>query len=127
MNRVAVLLALSPLLIISFTLTGCGDPRGESQIHMNKLQLALYEYAKANDGQWPDSLEEIKDSVGGDQAFQQLMTNPVTGDNPGYEYVKPEGNPEDADYDPHQLVLYQLNNGQRDPSLESGYSDGAFE
>jgi hypothetical protein len=115
------------MLSLSFGLVGCSDPRGESQIQMNKLQLALYEYAQSHENEWPDSLNQIKELVGGESAFKQLITNPVTGDNPGYEYVKPLGNPSDPDYNPHQLILYQLNNGQRDTTLKSGYSDGAFE
>jgi hypothetical protein len=94
---------------------------------MNKLQLALYEYAKAQEGEWPDSLEQIKEFVGGETAYQQLITNPVTGDKPGYEYIKPVGKPGDPNYDYHQLILHQMNKGKRDPNLESGYSDGAFE
>ena len=94
---------------------------------MNKLQLALYEYAQAHEREWPDSLDQIKELVGGEAAYQKLITNPVTGDNPGYEYIKPKGKPGDASYDHHQLILYQLNKGERDPNLESGYSDGSFE
>jgi hypothetical protein len=66
-------------------------------------------------------------SIGGEAAYQKLIRNPVTGDQPGYEYFKPEGKPGDADYDHHQLILHQLNTGKRDPALESGYSDGSFE
>ena len=94
---------------------------------MNKLQLALYEYAQSHEREWPDSLDQIKESVGGEAAYQKLLTNPVTGDNPGYEYIKPKGNPNNFGYDAHQLILYQLNKGKRDPNLKSGYSDGAFE
>ena len=64
--------------------------------------------------------------VGGEEAYQELITNPVTGDNPGYEYVKPAGHPSDQDFDHHQVILRQLNGGQRDPNLEVGYSDGSF-
>lgn len=118
---------LCALLLVPFNLAGCGDPRGVSQTHMNNLQLALYEYAQAHDGEWPDSLDQIKESVGGEESYQKLITNPVTGDNPGYEYVKPTGKPDDPDYDYHQIILYQLNKGKRDPNLKSGYSDGSFE
>lgn len=128
MSRLSMRYCLCTVLpFYAFSLTGCGDPRGESQIQMNKLQLALYEYAQAHDGEWPDSLDQIKESVGGEAAYQKLITNPVTGDKPGYEYIKPEGKPSDPNYDHHQIVLYQLNKGKRDPNLESGYSDGTFE
>lgn len=126
MSRVSTVSCLCTLLLFSFSLSGCGDPRGKSQIQMNKLQLALYEYAQAHDSEWPDSLEQIKESVGGDDAYQKLITNPVTGDNPGYEYIKPKGRPGDDNYEHRQLILYQLNKGKRDQNLKAGYSDGSF-
>ena len=116
------------LCVLVLGVSGCsGDPRDESQVKMNKLQLALYEYAQSHDGEWPDKLEEIKTTVGGEAAYQELITNPVTGDSPGYEYIKPQGKPTDPDYNPRQVILHQLNGGKRDPKLKSGYTDGSFE
>ena len=43
----------------------------------------------------------------------------MTGDNPGYEYVKPADNSADA------VILYQLRGGKRDLSLAVAYADGS--
>jgi hypothetical protein len=48
-----------------------------------------------------------------------VFTNPITGENPGYEYVKP------ADDAPaHTVVIYSLRGGQRDLKQPMGYADG---
>ena len=53
------------------------------------------------------------------------MKNPLTGDDPGYEYVKPNGNANDSDFDSQQVILYQLRAGAQDDSLKVGYADGS--
>lgn len=105
-------------------LCGCSNPAEDSRQQMHKLQAAMMEYADKHDGQWPDSLEQIKDDLGGDAAFNELMTNPLTGEFPGYEYVKPEGQLSDSG-NWQQVILYQRREGQRDTSLKVGYADGA--
>jgi hypothetical protein len=55
----------------------------------------------------------------------KLMKNPLTGDDPGYEYVKPKGNLNDKRFDSQQVILYQLRGGKRDTSIKVGYADAS--
>ena len=88
-----------------------------SRQNMHKLQSALFEHVAENNKQWPASLDEIKDRV---QDFDQVMVNPVTGNNPGYLYVAPKSNSNSS----RTVMLYQLNEGKVDRTLGVGYADG---
>src|SRR5262245_20885728 len=70
----------------------------QSRQNMHKLHLALMEYADEHGGEWPGSLTQIQDRVGGEPAFAKLMKNPLTGDESGYEYIKPKGKSKDAGF-----------------------------
>jgi len=110
---------------ISLGLSGCGDRAEDSRQQMHKFQLAGLEYAIDHAGEWPDRLDQLKDQLGGDAAFRKLMKNPVTGDDPGYEYVKPKRKLKDPEFDGQQVILYQLRGGSRDTTLKVGYADGS--
>jgi hypothetical protein len=62
--------------------------------------------------------------IGNGKDFATLTKNPLTGDSPGYEYVKP---PEGTKPSEHVVILYQLRAGKRDSSLSVGYANGAVE
>lgn len=74
-------------------------------------------YFRSKEGMWPTNLEEVAPFT---EVFDELITNPVTGDYPGYEYVMPKDSPNSAT----AIVLYQLRNGQRDLTLNALYGDG---
>lgn len=105
-------------------LAGCGDRAEDSRQQMHKLQMVMIEI-QMNGGDWPDSLDSIKDKFGGEAAWSKLMTNPLTGDHPGYEYVKPEKKSDGSKNDSQQVILYQLRGGKRDTTLKVGYADGS--
>src|SRR3982750_3660499 len=94
----AVLLMASGLIALS----GCSDSKkvALSNLNLKQLTLALISYHAAHQ-EWPDSLEQLKPFIeesgpgaaGRDASFSALMTNPLTGDKPGYEYVKPGSDP----------------------------------
>ena len=84
--------------------------------NMKMLLLAMFDY-KDQKGQWPDKLEQLKGNPNLD--FATVTKNPVTRDDPGYEYVKPTGD------DPRTVILYQLSIGKRDTTLPVGYADGS--
>ena len=114
-NRAALL-----ALVMSFA--GCSAPKAEavmqSSNQMKELILGLHDY-QASNGDWPQTLEQIREMT--DTDLDVLMKNPVTGDDPGYEYVPPA-----VDADPATtVVLYQLRDGQRDTTLRVGYADGS--
>lgn len=81
------------------------------------------EYRKKNDGEFPNKLEDLKEHVGKSgphkKTFEEAIQNPITGDNPGYEYVKP------ASKRPGPvIILYQLRSGKRDESLKVTIANG---
>ena len=104
---------------------GCGldrAPRAEAMLksanQMRELMVGIMNYRSVNEEQWPEDLSEIEGLIS-DVDFEQLMSNPVTGDNPGYEYVKPSDSADPAT----TVILYQLRGGQRATDLQVGFAD----
>ena len=93
--------------------------RVSSRNNMKHIVSALLEHYEENE-QWPDGLDELLPLLENNQA---VFHNPLTGDKPGYEYVKPSG-PLDEIKAAETIVLYQLRNGKRDTSLAAVYLDG---
>jgi hypothetical protein len=106
-------------------LFGCGgsdNAKEESISKMEKLAGAVYEYYDI-EKKWPESFDvpEFQEDVGGSDEFKKLMDNPLTGDNPGYQYVKPpDGTPKNSDV----IIIYQLRDGQRDLTVDAFALDG---
>jgi hypothetical protein len=123
-SRLRARFLLFVVLTIVATTLGCGDASEDSRQQMHKLQSGLMSYADKHQGEWPDSLDQIKEEVGGEATFNELMTNPLTGANPGYEYVKPDAKSADFGMGSTTVVLYQLRDGQRDTTLKVGFADG---
>jgi hypothetical protein len=89
--------------------------------NMRTLTVGVLDYGEKNQ-RWPDSIDDLAPHGEGKGGLRRLMMNPVTGDDPGYEYVKPvskygEGKHSD------RVVFYQLRDGKRDLSLKVGYLD----
>jgi hypothetical protein len=123
-GRRQVCARLAVVGVLVATLFGCGNPAESSRQNMHKLQLAMIEWANEHGGEWPERLDQIKDKVGGADALANLLKNPLTGDDAGYEYVKPKGKMGEAEFH-SQVVLYQTRGGKRDTSLKVGYADGS--
>jgi hypothetical protein len=112
-------------------LQGCGGSTAmqeiESSQNMKILGTAINTF-RGDEGRWPDSLDQVKQQaekaatdMGVDKDFAALMKNPLTGDDPGYEYVQPaEGDPLET-----TVMLYQLRDGKRDTSLKKCYQSAA--
>ena len=93
--------------------------RVSSRNNMKQMVLALLEHYEKKQ-QWPNGLDELLPLLDNNHA---VFDNPLTGDNPGYEYVKPSA-PLEEIKDAETIVLYQLRNGQRDRKLAVAYLDG---
>ena len=117
------------LALLSLAFAGCdnGKKRIESSDNLKQLSAGIIAYHDSKKA-WPDGIEELKSLIGTQgpvgvighgKDFATLMQNPLTGDNPGYEYVKPTG------ADASGVVLYQLKGGVRDTSLPAAYADGS--
>lgn len=72
-----------------------------------------------NNGNWPDTLEQIREFTE-DVNLADVMTNPLTGDHPGYEYDKPATDAELAT----TPIIFQMRDGERDLTLFSGGANG---
>ncbi len=121
--------AFALLISLVLALAGCSDTkkRRESSGNLKLLSSAIIAYHESKKA-WPDSLEQLKPLIGkegpigiigGGKDFATLIQNPLTGANPGYEYVKPAGRAASG------VVLYQLKGGVRDTSLPAAYADGS--
>lgn len=99
---------------------GCGARERQSLNKLRLLGLQSLNYEAAH-REWPETIEDLRPTI---DNFDDTLQNPVTGDNPGYEYVKP---PEDwMDQNYQQMTLfYQLRDGKRDTSLDVCYVTGA--
>ena len=85
---------------------------------MRQVYIAFDNYKVTKNGNCPENLDELLvPYLDGDK---NVFVNPVTGDYPGYEYVKPE-----PDASPNTVILYQLRDGERDVELEVLYYDGS--
>jgi hypothetical protein len=99
----------------------------DSKQNMKILGMAIIAF-EGEEGQWPDNLDQVKEQaekaaadMGADKDFATLMKNPLTGDDPGYEYVIPaEGDPIEE-----TVMLYQLRGGQRDETLAKCYQSAS--
>lgn len=107
--------------LCSLALSSCGKKKQEAtREHISDFYGAFRDYREANDDFWPEKLEDLKPYV---DNWDEIIVNPITGDNPGYAYTPPETGEEDDEF----VILTQLRNGQPDPSLKKlrlgGYVD----
>ena len=117
-------LVLIPILVALCTLAlpSCGKKKAQaSRDHISDFYGAFREYREANDDFWPETLEELKPYL---DNWDELIVNPITGDNPGYAYTPP---PTEGEVDDEFVILTQLRNGEPDTSLKKlrlgGYVD----
>lgn len=123
---------LAQILLLTLLLgtIGCQSElkrRTQSAQQMKALDRAIHKHLEQT-GRWPATLAEIEPFLGqadelgsfNEMSLAELLKNPLTGDNPGYEYVNPEG----ENRDPRRIILFQLRDGKRDETLVAGLSDG---
>jgi hypothetical protein len=120
------------LTAMALTTSGCdtGKTRIESSSNIKELWSALYAYHEDKKA-WPDKLDQgqpylgkqgmFGHAIGNGKDFAALLANPLTGDNPGYEYVKPK----EDDPGRKTIMIYQLRGGKRDEAVPVGFKDGS--
>ena len=105
----------------------CGGSEAAKQSETNmKYFIGLIGGYHVDRSAWPASLDDLREYAGDYYAelFVQRLKNPVTGDDPGYEYVPlPSGYTLGDKHPRTVIVIYQLRNGKRDNSLPVGYLD----
>lgn len=117
---------------VALVVAGCSNAKQkvESSANLKELSRAVIKFQNDN-GAWPEALADLKPVIGtnddlgvigGGKDYAKLVRNPLTGDDPGYEYVKP---PADLESRSGTIVLYQLQDGKRDSTLPVAYLDGS--
>jgi hypothetical protein len=92
-----------------------------------QLALGCIIYANDHKQQWPDSLDQIAEYVGGKESLAKLMVDPKQpGTSPGYIYKKPAGSLAHADM---IVILYEAPppDGKPPERICAGYADGHCE
>ena len=92
----------------------------DSMSNMKQLGIAIMMYTEQHDGQLPDRLEQLRTTIG---AFDQLMLNKRTGQNPGYIYEKPPPGAAPAT----TAILFEARGTNPDPTGSVLYLDGHIE
>ena len=121
---------LCSFLLCGAFLASCSDKRSEqSEKNMKDLYGSIRGFS-IDSGRWPVNLAEVKATWYGqkEERFSQLITNPKTGDKPGYEYVQPNMPVGVIEKEKSEttVLLYQLRNGMRDTNRPALFVDGSI-
>ena len=105
-----------------FVLRGSNEVVEDVEAKKQKIDVsqAIVKSWKTNELEWPDNLEQVKPLM--EEADTDWLLNPITGDDPGYEYVKPTGDLTNV-HDATTVLLYQLRDGERDLDLQVCFRD----
>ena len=99
--------------------------RYEAFVNLRQLTLAILEH-EAWHRDMPDSLDQLEQYFESPETFRRIMTNPLTGDYPGYEYIDPGPRRSLVGRSGDTVIMYQLREGQRDLTLPVGFADGSI-
>ncbi len=102
---------------------GCDSAASRSAAHLERLSLDLRNYEKRH-GVPPDSIEQLAEFFSGEEDLREVLYNPLTGDDPGYVYVKPPPGVLGSSLARRVVVLYQSRGGEPDHDLPVGFAEG---
>ncbi len=98
--------------------------RAPSTANMREFQSAFSRWRHSEErDEFPASLEEFREG-GYVSDLDAIMRNPVTGDEPGYLYVKPDKPYSELENPWTTPILYELKNGRVDPDGAVLYANG---
>ncbi len=104
-----------------------------SSSRMKMISQALFIFMNDHRAEFPNTLPEIKPYLERlppnfpfieRLEFDYLMSNPLTGDFPGYEYVKPNLDVPESEFN-KAIILFQLRDGKRATDLPVALGDGS--
>jgi len=110
-------------IVATLPLTGCQSEEARSLPGVQAWVARLEEFYHRHQ-RWPDQLEDLQEGFDTPEELQQALHNPVTGQQPGYEYVKPPDWVRNTPLAERVVILYQLREGQRAHDLPVGYANG---
>lgn len=90
----------------------------KSGSNMKQLCIAMIQYQDQHNGQYPDSLDQLKEFMVQKNMGTDVFENPNSDDSPGYIYVKPGPGSDGA-------AFFESKNGQKDSDGAVGYVDGS--
>ncbi|MBI1373445.1 MAG: hypothetical protein GC159_12015 [Phycisphaera sp.] len=95
-KRVSVALAIGAvvaLIVVAVLVVGFMGMKSKrdamAAMNARELMIGVITYTTDNGGAFPVRIEQIEPYVGGPASLHDLMTNPRTGQYPGYEYIRP--------------------------------------
>lgn len=115
-----VLLLIIALFLPSQSRARPAAYKNQSVNRMKNLLEGVLEYRAENNDMWPEKLDDTREFTDRRIGYENMIGNPYTHDNPGYEYIKPSPNADPS----KTVVLYQLRDGKRDINLRVGFGDG---
>lgn len=92
--------------------------------NMKQLGMAVIMYAEQNNGQLPQSMDDLRTIMGD---INKVLENVRTNSNPGYIYVPPAKNINEVANPNSTPILYELRNGKFDRDGSIMYLDGHIE
>jgi len=102
--------------------------RRELVSNLRQVTQAIFLYAAEHDGKLPPDLDALKAVLGDEAEFNALMTHPVTGERPAFQYIKPKGDDLFELENTGEIVLLrELRNGRVHPGGMRGFADGHIE
>lgn len=105
--------------------------QAKSESQMRMLARLIEAYTIANGDRFPDNLADLRAVNAQDtdrdgkplSNFDELITNPITGQKPGYIYKKPAARVTDVT-DPFRTpILWEARGGQIDPNGARAFAD----
>jgi hypothetical protein len=89
---------------------------------LHQIAVAIIAYTEANNGAFPKSFDDIKKYLG--ESADKVLTNPLTGENPGYLLEPPAANINDVKKPSTTPMAREAKGGKADPNGWVLYVDG---
>lgn len=96
----------------------------QTMTNMKQIVLAILIWSNDHQNQWPDSLDQLEDYLGGESLFRKILTHPVTHEFPGFLYTKPAVERKDMERPQETVILRESMDGKPNESGFMGYADG---
>lgn len=123
LERLTRLLSLACISVVLCIAAGCGGRTAQSSANLEALARRLRDFQYQH-GKLPDAIDQLEESFAGEDEYARTMRNPLTGDDPGYAYVKPPAGVLGSSLARRVVVLYQLRGGERADDLAVGFASG---
>ena len=94
-----------------------------TEANLLDLRDAVVIYQANHQQKFPQTLADLREAMPDEASWQRVITNPVTGESPGYVYVPPTAQSWDIVKLKQQVMVYQTVHGARYSSVPALYAD----